>query len=186
MLKCACPQLNQIIYGFFFHCTHGFRRPLRHLAQWVTKFLCAVGRASAPFGAIDYRSGLGFGVILLTTSRTYYFIHHVEWYKSVLCFIEQQHEIVPPLAPGACCCPPFPSDLTCFTLCEVLYFQLYKAISSSQLYLATPVTWCISLPVYWICEVVCSTLYRVISSLLSTILGYTHVTWCVSLPVYWV
>ena len=53
------------------------------------------------------------------------------WYKSVLYFIKPQHEIVPPLAPGACCCPPFPSDLTCFTLCEVLYFQLYKAISSS-------------------------------------------------------
>ena len=75
-------------------------------------------------------SELGAGVILLTTSWTYYFSHHVERYKSVLYFREQQHEIVPPLAPGACSWPPFPSDLTCFTLCEVLYFQLYKAISS--------------------------------------------------------
>ena len=89
---------------------------------------------------MKWPSELGAGVIPVTTSRTYYFSHHVERYKSVLCFIEQQHEIVPPLAPGACCCPPPPSDLTCFTLREVVYFQLYKAISSSQLYLATPVT----------------------------------------------
>ncbi|XP_048550272.1 uncharacterized protein LOC125529897 [Triticum urartu] len=45
-------------------------------------------------------SGLGAGVILLTTSGTYYFVHHVERYKTVICFIEQQHEIVPPLDPG--------------------------------------------------------------------------------------
>ncbi|XBI94916.1 hypothetical protein VPH35_031470 [Triticum aestivum] len=74
-------------------------------------------------------SELGAGVIPLTTSRTYYVSHHVERYKSVLYFIEQQHEIMPPLAPGACCCPPFSSYFTCFTLCEVVYFQLYKAIS---------------------------------------------------------
>ena len=35
------------------------------------------------------------------------------------------------LAPGACRCPHFPSDLACFTLHEVVYFQLYKIISSS-------------------------------------------------------
>ena len=52
------------------------------------------------------------------------------WYKSVLYFRKREYEFVATLDIGACSWPPFPSDLTCFTLCEVLYFQLYKAISS--------------------------------------------------------
>ena len=52
------------------------------------------------------------------------------WYKSVLYFRKPLPQDCAPLGPRACCFPPSPFDLTCFTLCEVLYFQLYKAISS--------------------------------------------------------